>query len=225
MVQPNPYGGPPQPQPQPAPQWQPPPAPQQAPIPPTVIALGKRGKRAGLGLAVVCGGIGLVSIISLFTGGVEDGATIGVVIVGSIFLLLGLAGLFMAVFGPDHRIVIDAAGIRLDGAPPSRAWQTGWPELAVVATSTASKVNPQGVPMRSVLVRLEFIPVDYQRFATEHPQLRPFFGRQNDYGAYRIPVGSGKKIAHALDGGLRAFGQQRYRGVVDEGIAWGFRYT
>lgn len=216
--------------PQQPPQWhqqgpQGPPA-QQPAAPSVVFQIGKRGKVAGLGLAVICGGIGLITIISMFTGGIDGGAGayIGAGIIGGLFLLVGLAGLFTAVAGPSHRLVIDPMGMRLEGAGP-RDWQVVWGEVGAVVASSASKVSgPFGIG-RSKLIRLEFIPIDHQRFAAAHPQLQQFLGRQNNYGAYRIPLGAGSKTGQSLDAGLRAFAPQRYQGVVDEGIAWGFRYT
>src|SRR5699024_1725081 len=94
-----------------------------------------------------------------------------------------------------------------------------------VPTASKSHTGFGKAGVHSTLVRLEFVPIDQRRFAVDHPNLQRYYGRQNNYGAYRIPLGPGAGAVAVFDETLRGFAQGRYRGVVDEGIAWGFRYS
>lgn len=200
--------------------------PQQAMIPPTVIPIGERAQKLGAIPAAVSCCLGFVALLSAFAGAVSGGPGTAIIagVIGIVFLVFGVGILVVVLPRSKQRVVIDPAGIRLEGTN-GRDWQFAWVEIGAVITSTATKVTGTTLMIRSTLVRVEFIPIDHQRLAVDHPHLQPYFGFQNDYGAYRVPLGPGKDLLHTVDTSLRVFGQQRYRGVVDEGIALGFRYS
>ncbi|CAN5641227.1 hypothetical protein BH10ACT1_BH10ACT1_24290 [soil metagenome] len=94
----------------------------------------------------------------------------------------------------------------------------------------------------STFVRLDLVPAD-AAFLDRHPELKPFKrwtdrpagtpkagapwaedvgGRQ---AIIRIPFGDMPQLAAATDAAIQAFAGSRYHPPVNEGLAWGFRYS
>lgn len=203
----------------------------QQPPQPLVLSSGSGARVVGIILGSLCGVPGLLMLVTGIIGlfGDSDGHT-GVIIasaVGAVLLVPGLYGVYRAATWESSRFVIDESGMRVEGTRQND-WRLAWFELAGVWIPTATKAHMGafgGTGLRSTLVRLEFVPIDQRRFAADHPRLRRYYGRQNSYGAYRIPLGPGARAVQLFDDTLRMFAPGRYRGVIDEGIAWGFRYT
>lgn len=167
---------------------------------------------------------GLIMGLDAAVDGSEDAIGFAVLAVaGALAVGGGAYLLYKGVSQETFQLIIDETGVRVEGTS-DQDWHIGWFELAGVWISTARKIHANRMGA-ALLVRLEFIPIDHWRFAHDHPRLQPYFGRQNNYGAYRFPLGPGKLASGILDDGLRTFAQGRYRGIVDEGIAWGFRYS
>ena len=187
-------------------------------------------KISGLVLFVVCGvpGLGLLALGIVGLLGNPDDPT-GLIIgscIGVALVPLGLYGGYAMIVRKPFRLVIDGWGVRVESVKGGN-WRFAWFEVAGVWVPTASKSHTGfgKAGVHSTLVRLEFVPIDQRRFAVDHPNLQQYYGRQNNYGAYRIPLGPGAGAVAVFDETLRVFAQDRYRGVVDEGIAWGFRYS
>lgn len=175
--------------------------------------------------AAVAGVLGLGVIIMTFVKGYSTGQTIGGVLVGLLCIGIGiLPVLMMSVLKVTQRLTVNAHGFTWEG-PKGEAWTVGWNELNQVAVSTALKRNPS-LWMRfldKTLVRIDFLPG--QGFQERRPELTRYWEKSGAKGCYRLPVGKIKKYVGDLDGALRTFVPQKYAGVIDEGIAWGFRYS
>jgi hypothetical protein len=218
----NPGYGPDPRQPQQAPgvpQWQ--------PGSPVTIDMAAGSAMKVIGIAAICGGIGLIAIIAALAGAVSGGGggRIAVIVIGLIFLALGVAPL--AKYGTltrPRKLLIEPGGIRWDD-PKGAPWALPWNELAGVAISTATKVSRgQAVTTRTTLVRIDLFPGD-QGFAARHPELAHLWEHSGARQCYRLPLGPVGKHITAIDNGFRMYAQGKYRGVSDEGIAMGFRYT
>ena len=195
-----------------------------------MVNAGNASKIGGIVLFVMCGlpGLGMlaVGIAGLFG---NPGDPTGLIIsscIGVALLPFGLYGGYAMIVRRPFRFVIDGWGVRVESTKGPN-WAFAWSEIAGVWMPTATKAHGGlgRAGMHSTLVRLEFVPIDPQRFASEHPSLQRYHGRQNNHGAYRIPLGPGAGAVSVFDATLRAFARGRYRGVVDEGVAWGFRYS
>lgn len=198
---------------------------------PIVVNSGNRVKVGGLILVCVCGVPGLVTFLTGIAGLFDDSDDhTGVIIascIGAALLAFGVYGVYKTITMKPFRFVVDGCGVRMEQTG-GKGWQLAWFEIAGVWLSTATKSHMGAFgrsDLHSTLVRLEFVPLDQRRFAFDHPNLHRYYGRQNRYGAYRIPLGPGRAAVPVFDETLRAFAQGRYRGVVDEGMAWGLRYT
>lgn len=207
---------------------------QQANPQPVTVELDDRIKLYGCCLVPLCWGLSIWAIVWLFTGG-TDSERVGVVvasILAGVFLLLGGYTWWKAATAKSGQITIDQTGIRMNASKGSD-WQVGWAELAAVAMPLAIKLNrerrtspfyrPRRVRKPTLLVRLEFIPNQHERFAADHPALQEYLGRQNEYGAYRLPLGPDQEDNGAsVSAALGVFAQGRYHGVIDEGVLTGF---
>jgi hypothetical protein len=199
-----------------------------APPRPVVVEVGKGNWVKIILMLVVCGGIGGVSVVSAFVGAV-DGGVVGRIVggtLGAVFLLLGVLPLALhRRLTRPRRLVIEPAGVRWDD-PRGAPWRMAWQEMAAVSVSTAAKVSGVGTGFssRTTLVRLDLVPRDAEVFA-RHPEMRHLWEASGGRQAYRLPLGPHGSFVGPIDAGLRTFAPGLYRGVIDEGIAMGFRYT
>lgn len=175
--------------------------------------------------AAVAGVLGVGLVIFTLVKGYSTGETIGGVLVGLLCIGLGLMPVaMMTVLKVRQRFTLNPHGITWEG-PKDASWTIGWNELNQVAVSKAVKRNPS-LWMRfldKTLVRIDFLPG--QGFQERHPELAKYWEHSGAKGCYRVPIGKIKKYVQVLDGALRIFVPQKYIGVIDEGIAWGLRYS
>src|SRR5699024_12640213 len=67
----------------------------------------------------------------------------------------------------------------------------------------------------TLLVRLEFIPNEHERFAADHPALEEYLGRQDVHGGYRFPLGPDQQDKGAsVNAATGVFAQGRYNGII-----------
>lgn len=179
---------------------------------------------------VIAGVIGLVTVVSVLLDKVEGGTGARIVggVIGSICLLAALVPLltFPITFRP-RKLVVEPAGIRWDD-PRGKPWALRWQELGAVAISTAEKVTRgtgSGFSTSTTLVRMDLWPRD-PGFPTRHPEMQHLWQASGAKGCYRLPLGPNRKFVTPLDAALRGYAPPGlYRGIGDEGLAWGFRYT
>lgn len=189
-----------------------------------VIDLAAGGWILIVGVAVMCGGLGVLGLVAAFTGGVVggEGVRIAVIVLSLIFLAIALAPLLMLrTLTRPRKLIIEPDGIRWDD-PRGTPWYVPWSELAGVSISTATKVKQYG--FRNTLARVDLFPGD-AGFQDRHPEMAHLWEASGAKQSYRLPLGPYEKHVGELDRALRAYAQAKYRGVIDEGIAWGFRYT
>lgn len=199
MPQPSPHGDAPGPQPPHAS-----PA-QQPPATPAVFELGRQGLGGGIIIAVLIGGLGVATLTIGTVESINDDPPLAGLIIGGIFLLLGLSALYTPLFGERVRIVIDSAGARLENAGKKNNWSVTWDELASVTTWTTRTNRPDEPTTRQTF--LQFAPVDPEHFYTDHPGLQDSMSRE---AGYRVPAGSGPERAPALDAALHTHAASRY---------------
>lgn len=175
-------------------------------------------------VVALCGGLGVLGIVASLTGGVAggDGVRIAVIVVSLIFFAIALAPLLMArMLTRPRKLIIDPGGIRWDD-PRGKPWSVPWGELAGVSISTASKYNQDFT--RRTLARVDLFPGD-EGFRERHPEMAHLWEVSDAKQSYRLPIGQYGKHAVEIDQALRTFAQAKYRGVIDEGMAPGIRYT
>jgi hypothetical protein len=175
-------------------------------------------------VGAMCGGLGVLGIVAAFTGRVVGGSgvRIGVIVLSLIFFAIALAPLAMLrVLTRPRKLIIEPDGIRWDD-PRGKPWYVPWSELAGVSISTASKLKPYG--FRTTLARVDLFPGD-AGFQARHPELAHLWEVSGAKQSYRLPLGPHERYVRELDRVLQAYAQTKYRGVIDEGVAWGFRYT
>lgn len=163
----------------------------------------------------------LVALAHALDGSVA--AALGAVGLGLLAVLLGLLPVFTLrkAFRP-RRLIIEPAGIRWHD-PAGTPWALPWPELGAVAISTALKIRRGG--RSTTLVRLDLWPRD-PGFDARHPELREQWEASGAKGRYRVGLGPRASALGPMDHALRSYSPPGvYRGVIDDGIAWGFRYT
>jgi|GEM_PF-3348109 len=207
---------------------------QQANPKPVTVELDDRIKVYGCCLIPLCWGLSIWAIVWLFTGGTDSGRTQVIVasVLGGMFLLLGAYTWWKAATAKSGKIIIDSAGIRMKASKGSN-WEVAWHELAAVAMPLAIRLNrshrtggfrgTNRVRPPTLLVRLEFIPNEHERFAADHPALEEYLGRQNVHGGYRFPLGPDQQDKGAsVNAALGVYAQGRYHGVIDEGATGAF---
>jgi hypothetical protein len=194
---------------------------------PVMIDLAEGTATKSIAVAAICGVIGLVSIIAALVGAVSGGmgGRIFIVVLGLVFL--GIAALVLSKYKMitrPRKLLIEPGGIRWED-PKGAPWAVPWHDLAGVAISTATKISRgQAITTTRTLVRIDLFPAD-QGFQSRHPQLANLWEHSGAKGCYRMPLGAKGDSITAIDNGLRMYAKSLYRGVVDEGIAMGFRYS
>ncbi|GAB3407970.1 hypothetical protein GCM10027569_20590 [Flindersiella endophytica] len=194
---------------------------------PVMIDLAEGQATKSIAVAAICGVIGIVSVLAALLGAVSGGigGRIVVIVLGLFFL--GIAVLVLSKYKMitrPRKLLIEPGGIRWED-PKGAPWAVPWNELAGVAISTATKISRgQAITTTRTLVRVDLFPAD-QGFQSRHPQLANLWEHSGAKGCYRMPLGAKGDSITAIDNGLRMYAKSLYRGVVDEGIAMGFRYT
>jgi hypothetical protein len=189
-----------------------------------VFDLGAGGWLRILLAVALCGGLGVIGIVSAFTGGVRGGAgvRIGVIVLSLIFLGIALAFLAMsAVLTRPRKLIVEPAGLRWDD-PRGKPWFAPWSELAGVSISTVTTFNQNFV--RRSLVRVDLFPGD-AGFQSRHPGLSHLWEALGAKESYRLPLGGHESYLSDLDHALQLHAQTKYRGVIEEGTADGLRHT
>jgi hypothetical protein len=194
---------------------------------PVMIDLATGTATKTIAVAAICGAIGLAATLAALLGAVSGGlgGRIVVLVLGLIFLALGILPLakYKTLTRP-RKLLIEPGGIRWDD-PKGAPWAVPWNELAGVSISTATKISRgQAITTTTTLVRVDLFPGD-QGFQSRHPEMAHLWEHSGAKQSYRLPLGPKGDSITAIDNGLRMYAQARYRGVIDEGIAMGFRYT
>jgi hypothetical protein len=194
---------------------------------PVMIDLATGTATKTIAVAAICCAIGLTATLAALLGAVSGGlgGRIVVLVLGLIFLALGILPLakYKTLTRP-RKLLIEPGGIRWED-PKGAPWAVPWNELAGVAISTATKVSRgQAITTTTTLVRVDLFPGD-QGFQSRHPEMAHLWEHSGAKQSYRLPLGPKGDSITAIDNGLRMYAQGRYRGVVDEGIAMGFRYS
>lgn len=174
----------------------------------------------GAGVLLV---FGLIAVGAAVAGAVSGGtgSRTGVGVCGGIMLLIGLLPLVFWhwVFRP-RKLIMESRGVRWDD-PRGKPWAVGWAEVGMIAVSTAERASRTGM---TTLVRLDVLPRD-PGFPARHPEMAHLVRHKDGQMSYRLPLGPHSTYLTVVDNGLRRFAPPGlYRGVVDEGFAWGFRY-
>ena len=201
------------------------PQPQRSPhTEPVVVEIGAHATRTVAIGGAISGGLGLIAVFSAFTGQVigGTGATIAAVIIGGIFLLIGLVVLFSwRTLSRPRRLVFDHDGIRMDD-PRGQPWSIAWDELAAVAISRTAqrRVKPADVVVRRILVRLDMFPAD-PGFRAAHPEMEHLWELHRVRNGYRLPFGSAPQFIPPIDEAIRRHRPDIYQGVQDEGFTVG----
>jgi hypothetical protein len=175
-------------------------------------------------VVALCGGLGVIGIVSAFTGGVlgGTGVRIGVIVLSLIFLGIALAFLAMSpVLTRSHKLIVEPAGLRWDD-PRGKPWFAPWSELAAVSISTFTTFNQNFV--RRSLVRIDLFPGDVG-FQSRHPELSHLWEVLGGKECYRLPLGGHESYLSELDHALQIHAQTKYRGVIEEGTTGGLRHT
>jgi hypothetical protein len=163
----------------------------------------------------------LVTLANALDGSVA--AALGAVGLGVLVVLIGLLPVLTLrrAFRP-RRLIIEPAGVRWHD-PAGTPWAVPWPELGAVAVSTALKIRKGG--RSTTLVRLDLWPRD-PGFDARHPEMREQWEASGARDCYRVGLGPRANALGPMDHALRSYPPPGlYRGVIDDGIAWGFRYT
>jgi hypothetical protein len=196
-----------------------------------VVDIGKMAGRQAIMGSVAAGGVGLIALIAGLAGAVEGGGEPIAIGIGVVFLLpVVLVVVFSQQIFRPRKLVIEPAGVRWDD-PKGAPWAVPWHELAAVTVSKHSAMEvPQsandrivGAATDKVLgerahVRLDLFPAD-AGFGHRHPQMAPLWGRQGVANGYRLPLGNKADLAPLLDGALRRYAPNVYRGIVaTEGV-------
>jgi hypothetical protein len=158
----------------------------------------------------VSGAIGVISVVSVFTGDVSGGAgeRVAAFIIGSIFTLIGIAPLLMwrIVFRPRH-LVLEPEEIKWDD-PRGKPWRVAWHELSGVELSIG------GTRGRGVTIIMA--PADLERFQQRHPEMAHLLLGSSPATGYRLPLGPTKRIVAPIDRALRSFAPDLYDSKVPE---------
>ncbi|GAB3415974.1 hypothetical protein [Flindersiella endophytica] len=165
---------------------------------------------------VLCGGLGVLGIVSEFTGGVLGGTAvrIGVIVLSLIFLATALVFLALSpVLTRPRKLVVEPAGLRwID--PRGKPWNVPWSELAGVSISTFSKLNHTFV--RTTSVRVDLFPGDAD-FQARHPELAHLWEALGAEQSYRLPLSGHERRLGELAHALQVHARTKYRGVIEEG--------
>lgn len=131
---------------------------------------------------------------------------------------------------------IGTGGVRHDDPKGDRGFELRWEELGTARVSRAVKRTNAGLsadPVSravgrrlgdSTLVRIDLTPVD-ESAETAHAEMKRFRRRSTAGPVWRLPFGPRPELCEPVDAALRRFGGPRYRELLDEGTAWGFRYS
>jgi hypothetical protein len=158
----------------------------------------------------VSGGIGVISVVSVFTGNVSGGtgASVAAFIIGSIFTFIGMLPLLMwrIVFRPRH-LILEPEEIKWDD-PRGKPWRVAWHELSGVELSIGGT--------RGHGVTIVLMPADIERFQQRHPDMAHLLRGSSPALGYRLPLGPAKRIVAPIDRALRSFARDLYDSKLPE---------
>jgi len=180
-------------------------------------------------LGGLLGPIGVVGLIITSVNAATGSLAAGVaaVVIAVALVLIGF-GLFRVLRGGFRRgaLIVNPHGLHWQERDGLR-WTVGWRELSTTSISTAQKRLRSGSFNHRVvlLVRVDLVPGRQDAF-TRYPALRELWEASGARGCYRVALGPRSGYVPALDWALRAYAPPGvYRGVIDDGVAWGFQYT
>ncbi|MEU4441797.1 hypothetical protein AB0K14_16995 [Actinosynnema sp. NPDC050801] len=189
---------------------------------PVMIDIGGRDVRRVLIGGAVAGVLGVAALVGAVTA-YADGEGVG----GTIGLVIGLAFTGITVgaivnrkrISRPRKLVFETAGVRWDD-PAGAPWAVAWPELGAVRISrTRERVfHPADSVVRKTMVRVDLLPADPPTFQARHTDMAHL--ARHD-GAYRLPLGDAAGLVRVVEGAVRGFAPQLYRGVQDEGSVMG----
>lgn len=190
-----------------------------------VIDVGTRDARRVLAGGVVCaivGAVAVAEVIRAYAAGEASGVTIGVAVLGLLFLGIAFAAVAgWRVASRPRRLVFEAAGIRWED-PGGAPWAVAWHELGEVRISRTRErvvVDLSDALMRTTLVRLDLVPADPPGFRGRHAGMAHLLREEN--GGYRLPLGNSADLIPIIERAARRFAPQIYQGVRDEGFIIG----
>lgn len=171
--------------------------------------------------AIACIVLGGLVVLSNFLPGLADAPPpVGIMVLGSIVLLLGIALLVaLPLIRRKRWIEVDPQQLRyVDPRHPGEQWQLNWNDLDAVeihvgrlpATSMMSRIRPRQ------RVRLVLYTAGRGR-AIEFRALRPSENVAGP-GTFAAMFGDSGKMVPELDALLRQYSDGRYRRLLDEGL-------
>jgi hypothetical protein len=191
---------------------------------PVVVHVGATVKRTAAIGGAVCGGLGLLTVVAALAGQISGGtgATVLAMIIGGVFLVLGLmVPLSWRMLSRPRRLVFDQDGIRMD-EPHGKPWAVAWHELAAIAISRTKqrRITLTDFVVRRILVRLDLFPAD-PSFRARHPEMEHLWELHRVKNGYRLPFGSAPQFIPLIDEAMRRYRPDIYQGVKDEGSTVG----
>ncbi|MEV0231876.1 hypothetical protein [Nonomuraea sp. NPDC050786] len=206
------------------PQWYPPYQPPVFAPPPVAIDVGGDAKVKALIGGSVAGVIGVISIVSAFTGQTTggSGSAVVVLILGLVFLFIGLLPIIAwRKISRPRRLIFDGFGVRWDD-PQGRPWAVSWNELSGVGISRTQqrRVKLADYLIRRTMVRLDLFPAD-RGFRARHPDMEHLWEFHTVKNGYRLPLGSNPKYIPVIEHAMRQYRPAAYLGIRDEGFMVG----
>ncbi|RBQ14505.1 hypothetical protein DP939_40280 [Spongiactinospora rosea] len=192
--------------------------------PPVVIDVAAGARRKAVIGGSVSGVVGLIAIVSVFTGQVLGGQATYVTgfIIGLVFLLIGLLPVIAwRKLTRPRKLVFDMGGVRWDD-PQGKPWAVPWHDLSavVISRSKQPRVQPSDYVLRKIMVRLDLHPAD-PAFRGRHPEMEHLWEFHRVKNGYRLPLGSSPAYIPIIEGAMRAFAPGLYQGIRDEGFVGG----